>query len=219
MKIQSFDYSINILRALLWQHNTAARLESVLQQKQDWYDGSQEGFWSDWYRDVFDLRTANDFGLSVWAIILNLPLTATTSGEPGENDIFGFADEDFNFNNGNFEPIISFPLTTEQRRLILRLRYFQLVTRGTIPELNAFLQYLFGPLGGAFVQDGLAMNIRYVFNFELPRDLEAIFTAFDILPRPAGVRVDFVSIPEAVGFGFGRFHLNFNNGNFNHDDA
>ena len=204
MNIQTFDYSVNILRALLWQYNAAPRLEAVLQQKQDWYDGAQQGFWEDWYRDVFDLRTANDFGLSVWAIILNLPLAAVSSNEPGPQDIFGFASDDFNFSNGNFEPVVAFPLTTEQRRLVLQLRYFQLVTRGTVPELNFFLDYLFGPMGGAFVDDGLQMNGRYVF-------------LFDLLPRPAGVRVDFVSLPEAFGWGFGRFHLNFTNGNFNHD--
>lgn len=217
MKIQTFDYSVNLLRALLWQYNDAPRLESILQQKQNWFNGQQTGFWEDWYTDVFDLRTANDFGLSVWAIILNLPLTATSSEVDGENILWGFASDDENFTNGNFQPIISFPLTIEQRRLILRLRYFQLVTRGTVPEINAFLDELFGDQGGAFVYDGYQMNGRYMFLFELSRDLESILTAFDFLPRPAGVEIDFVSIPEASGWGFGSFHFNFGNGNFNHE--
>ena len=78
--IQLFDFSVDLLRAILWQYNDATRLQSLLQQKQDWYNEQQTEFWSSWYRDVFNLDTANDFGLAVWSIILEVPLTI---GVPG----------------------------------------------------------------------------------------------------------------------------------------
>lgn len=71
---QEFDFSINLLEALIWQYNNAPRLESLLRQKQTWYDVNNRDFWQDWLRDVFDLRTANTFGLRVWSIILGLSL-------------------------------------------------------------------------------------------------------------------------------------------------
>jgi len=215
-QIQLFDPSVDVLRALLWQYNEAARLEGLVRQKQDWYDANQTAFWVDWERDVFDLRTANDFGLAVWSIILNIPLAIESSGDDVDKPIWGFDQYRENFNNGNFAGIASSSLTTEQKRLVLRLRYFQLVNDGAVPEINRFFAYLFEPLGPAYVVDGYEMNARYVFGFPMTSDLELVLTEYDLLPRPAGVRVDFVIIGEADGWGFGRYHETFNNGNFYH---
>lgn len=154
-QIQAFDFSVDLLRALLWQYNDAARLEALLRQKQEWYDANQTAFWRDWTRDVFDLRTANDFGLAVWAIILNVPLAAASQGDDPNKPIWGFGQYRENFTNGNFASISSSQLSTEQKRLVLRLRYFQLVTRGTVPEVNSFLRYLFGDMGGPALAPGV----------------------------------------------------------------
>lgn len=215
-QIQTFDFSVDLLRALLWQYNDAARLESILRQKQAWYDANQTAFWEDWTRDVFDLRTANDFGLAVWAIILDIPLAVASQGDAANKPIWGFGQYHENFTNGNFASIASSQLSTEQKRLVLRLRYFQLVTRGAVPEVNAFLAYLFEPLGLVYVNDGYDMTARYVFNFPLSSALEVVLTEYDLLPRPAGVKIDYVVIGDADGWGFGRYHENFTNGNFSH---
>lgn len=193
MKIQQFNFSVNLLRALLWQYNEAARLESLVTLKQAWFDSENTGFWDDWCTDVFDLRTANVFGLSVWAIILNVPLTITNGGADGNYDVFGFniADSE-NFENGNFLPWVRLPLTVEQSRLILRLRYFQLVTRATVPEVNAFLKYLFGAEGNVYMIDNLDMTISYVFDFVPSEDVQQVLAKFDLLPRPAGVSVEYI---------------------------
>lgn len=216
MRVQALDFSVNVMRALLWQHNEALRLQSLVAAKQAWYDENQEQFWTDWVRDVFDLRTANDFGLTVWAIILNIPLAPPGDVDPADKPIWGFATDDVNFTNGNFTSAGAAVLTMEQRRLVLRLRYFQLVTRGTVPEVNAFMADLFADYGSVYVVDGLNMNARYVFGFPLPSAIEQVFTKYDLLPRPAGVRVDYVTIGDADGWGFGVYHENFTNGNFYH---
>ena len=72
--IQSFDFSVNLLQALLWEYNEASNLQSILTQKQAWYNTNQSNFWNNWIVNVFDMRTANEFGLTVWSIILDLPL-------------------------------------------------------------------------------------------------------------------------------------------------
>lgn len=215
-QIQALDFSVDLMRALLWQYNDAARLEALVRQKQDWYNANQEAFWNDWVADVFDLRTANDFGLAVWAIILDIPLVVASAVDPDDKPIWGFDQYRENFNNGNFASIASSALSTEQKRLVLRLRYYQLVTTGAVPEINAFFAYLFAPLGPAYVKDGYDMRARYVFEFPMPSALEVVLTEFDLLPRPAGVKVDYVIIGDADGWGFGRYHENFTNGNFYH---
>jgi len=213
--VQAFDFSVDLLQVLLWQYNDAARLQGLLERKQEWYNVEHEGFWGDWVRDVFDLRTANSFGLAVWSVILDIPTSIVATDDP-DKPIWGFGQYRENFNNGNFATISATNLTLEQKRLLLRLRYFQLVTRGTVPEVNQFLAYLFEPLGTVWVSDGLAMNARYVFEFPLPSDFELVLTEYDLLPRPAGVKVDFITIEEGESFGFGRYHQPFNQGNFYH---
>lgn len=215
MKIQAFDYSVNLLRALLWQYNEAERLEALVRAKQSWYDENQTQFFTNWYDDVFNLQTANDFGLAVWAIILGLPLAVSPDDNTGQ-DIFGFAADDENFNNGNFAANgTTIILTQEQKRLVLRLRYFQLTTRHSVTQANEILKAVFGD-GACYVSDSLLMKIRYVFTTAPDPQVQFILTNYDLLPRPAGVKADYVVIGDADGFGFGAFHENFNNGNFYH---
>ena len=115
---------------VIWQYNDAERLQELLRLKQQWYDKNQRDFWENWYRDVFDLRTANDFGLTVWSRILDVPITVETTESPGDYHAWGFSDEVgisdspiSNFNQGNFatpgDELAG--LTTEQKRIILRL--------------------------------------------------------------------------------------------------
>jgi len=212
--IQPFDFSVNLLSALLWQYNDALRLQGLLEQKQTWYNTNQTAFWGDWTTDVFDLHTSSSFGCSVWAVILDLPLFLTAGEDPPGFVYWGFALDDENFDNGNFSNAGGAGLTLEQKRTILQLRYFQLTTRGAVPEINAFLAYLFGDQGRAYVVDSLTMSLLYVFEFDLPFELQTILTQYDLLPRPAGVGVGYtIVVPEGV-WGFALDDENFDNGSF-----
>lgn len=220
-RIQAIDFSVNLLQAILWQYNDAARLQSILQQKQEWYDENQNAFWSDWVADVFDLRTVNDFGASVWSVILGIPLQVDQPPSPPDYPAFGFggpADEPFhkNFGNGNFATGngVANQLTLAQKRLVLRLRYFQLVSRGTVPEINDFMRKLFEDQGNVYVLDTLDMEFAiYIFTFAPSSQLYYILDNYDLLPRPAGVGVK-VTVATEFAFGFDEFHANFDNGNF-----
>jgi len=213
--IQSLEFSVDILRALLWQYNNAPRLESILTQKQAWYDDNQSAFWTDWTRDVFDLRTANAFGLKVWAIILGLPLTVSVGPTPTTAPAWAFGVLRQNFGRGNFGRggSGSISLTLEQQRLILRLRYFQLVGRCNVPEINKFMIAVFGNLGPVTVNDNLDMTMSYTFGFAIDSQLAFVLRNFDLLPRPSTVGIDYDVFAYPV-FGFGVYNLNFNNGNF-----
>lgn len=211
MNIQKFDYHVDLLKVILWQYNDAEKLQKILEQKQNWYNKNQSEFWSSWYKDVFNLDTANDFGLSVWAIILNMPLVADAGASEKDSPAFGFGEYNENFENGNFftTSTTSVRLTTQQKRLVLKLRYYQLISNGTVPEINRFLKSLFGD---AWVLDTYDMSYAiFVINTEISSELQFILENYDLLPRPAGVGTKIIYNREDL-FGFGEDYQNFNNG-------
>ena len=213
--IQQFDYSVDLLKSILWQYNTALNLQSILEQKQSWYDVNQRDFWENWFHDVFDLNTANQFGLTVWSIILNIPIIVVLESTSPSKPTWGFGDFNKNYENGNFSRSSggAISLTVEQARIVLKLRYYQITSRGTVTEINKFLKSVFAELGRVYVRDNLDMTITYVFNFQPSSQLQFVLEKYDILPRPAGVGVD--TLIELIEFfGFANTDENFNNGNF-----
>lgn len=238
MRIQDFDTSADLTLAILWQYSQATNLLSLINQKQDWYNTNQEDFWDNWYINVFNLQTANFFGLSVWAYILNLPLFIPLHPENPDKPNFGFNEvitfptyinTYLNFTVSNFSTrggeII---LTLEEQRFILRLRYYQLANRGAIPEINAFLNYLCststGIGGNITVLDNFDMTITYVFYFQPSFGLKQVLQQYDLLPRPAGVGIKYIVITDTI-FGFNQrlsnspienlnIYQNFENGDF-----
>lgn len=212
--IQIFDFSVDLLKVILWEYNKALNAQGLLVAMQNWFTENQTNFWQNWVRDVFDLRTANEFGLSVWSIILQIPLFVNTPPDP-DKPTFGFDLPSYgNFDNSNFTDSegSSYDLPIETKRLALRLRYFQLVTCGAVPEVNRFLAYLFADYGQVYLADYGNMTQAYVFNFPVPADWAYLFNNFDILPRPAGVGSTWIDSTLQY-FGFeGSNHVNFDNG-------
>ena len=232
MRIEEFNYSVNLLQAILWQYDEATNLLSLINKKQDWYNINQTQFWTDWYNNVFNILTANQFGLSVWSYILNVPLYVDNPPEDPLKPIWGFNDNSaypilentyFNFGNGNFSTkgqIIN--LSLEEQRFLLRLRYFQLCTNGivsnkttdpVVTSINSFLNYLCDTSeidydGTIYALDGLDMTITYVITEpDFPQQLLEVIQILDLFPRPTGVEI---KIHVNYGFQFG-----FNAGTFN----
>jgi Protein of unknown function (DUF2612) len=210
--IQQFDFSVDLLKAILWQYNEATNLQGLLNAKAAWYEANQSAFWESWLADVFDLRTANDFGLSVWSVILGLPLYTNPPQDLGP--VFGFdAQTGFNFDNGIFGDDNTYQLPTATKRIALQLRYFQLTGSGTVPEINRMLAYVFEDRGRAYLIDYHAMSQAYIFDFPVTADLAYLFNNYDILPRPAGVSSQWVDATLTY-FGFADGDFNFDNGIF-----
>ena len=214
MKVRAFDYSVNLLQALLWQYNDARTLQSLITQKQDWYEANLAGALRYWFDACFNLDTATEDGLIVWSLILGLPLYTVSEPSPPSYPAFGFSPYGGNFYDFNFatETPSVIGLTTEQKRVILKIRYYQLTTRATVPEINRMLAAVFGQ-GSAYVLDGLDMTMTYVFVDPLPVDFLQALQSLDVLPRPAGVLLDFA--PGGVpSFGFADYGQNFENNFF-----
>lgn len=200
MKIEEFNYNIDIFQVLIWQYENSTNIQQLIINKNIWTALYGTLFWESWYVDVFNLATANLFGLTVWSIILNMPLFVPVGEAPVDPPIWGFnelpfptVNENLNFGHGNLAGALVVPtLTEEEQRIALQLRYYQLVSRGAVTEVNQFLNYLLGGLGGAWMIDNFDMTITYVFNFPINPVLLNVIAGYNLLPKPAGVNVNYV---------------------------
>lgn len=233
MRIENFDFTVNLPQVLQWERNDAVSSISLVNQKQAWYQENHTQFWLDWMNNVFNLLTADAFGLAVWSIILDVPYFVMDLDPDFDKPLWGFNQEPpintyLNFENGNFSSN-NFPetvLTLEEQRIVLRLAYFKYTTDGAIPGINVFLDLIFNdPMGilqgGAWCLDGFTMFIVYVFNCPISTALLTVLQQYDILPRPAGVKIKY-RLLNNVTFGFNEQppinnFVNFENGGFASD--
>lgn len=190
MKIFNPDYSLNLLQALIWQYDNAPRLQRLLQQKQDWYNKNSTEFWSDWLKNVFNINTANDFGLTVWGKLLRVERTYNVDGQP-------------------------YSLDSEQYRLLLKGRLLYLSMNGSVPEINNYLHLIFGDRGRSYIIDNQDMTIRYVLEFQPTPSEQVVLLNTNVLPRPAGVgyKINVIQPKKTLGFR-GQNLETFNNGTF-----
>lgn len=217
------DASANLTDVLLWSDNKAEKLTKYIELKQQWYKDNVISFSEDWRVNVFNIDTANEFGVSVWARILGIELSLNL-GTSETKPVIGFKVEGDtqpfeNFNNGNFTSRTGFHvgLTLELARLVVKLRYLKLIARPTVPYINRMLNIAFGK-GNVYVLDDLRMEfVTYVFNREPGQLLRLLVEYFDLLPRPSCVGIRLIVDREGV-FGFGEFNDNFEYSNFITED-
>lgn len=174
--ILNYDPSVDLTNHIFWQYNNAPNLNSLINSKQNWFNINQTEFWENWINNVLNIQTANDYGLSIWGALLQIPRVYNVSGE----DI---------------------ALTTNQYRTVILARLRLLKTRATVPEINKLLKFLFGKYGKAYVTDNYNMTITYHFNFKLSDLQLAVLQNVTLLPRPAGVEVLIALLDKDV-FGF-----------------
>lgn len=208
MKVQQFDFSLDLMKVIPWKNDSTENLMALMNFKQSWYAKQHQQFWEDWERDVFNLWTANDFGLNVWSIILDLPLYTNNDASPPSYKAFGFGAFGRNFGNGNFatDPNLANKLSIEEKRLLLLLRWRCITSDGSMYDINKALKDL--PMLKAYCLDGQDMTITYIFT-EAPSPLMmTIIKQYDILPRPSGVKAKLLVQPRKA-FGFANYGLNF----------
>lgn len=174
--IFEYDPSIDLKKHIFWQYNNAPAFNTLVNSKQNWFNENQVSYWNDWVKNVLDINSANDYGLAIWGILLGVPRT-------------------FNVNGVNTS------LTTNQYKSVLLARLKLLHMRCTVPEINKLLKFLFGKYGKAYVIDNQNMTLTYRFNFNLSDLQLAVLQNVTLLPRPAGVKIQVVTLGNKV-FGF-----------------
>ena len=98
-----YNCEINLLSALDWQRSGADIAKKFIENEQDWLKINHCDFWNDWQKDVFSLKTANDFGLAIWSIILEESVYGIRVAIPSEEFDFGFNDDAENFFDVTFD--------------------------------------------------------------------------------------------------------------------
>lgn len=146
-------YNSDMTQTLKWLQNNAPNITELIEGFQNWRDVNNTQFWSNWQSSVFNLQTANSFGLVVWCIILgvsNEVVSFNTSRYP-----FAFGAKRQNFQapsdstltnpnkiGGNFFGSNGKVSGIEEIRFILKLRYAALVSNGRFVFINRMLNYI-----------------------------------------------------------------------------
>lgn len=152
---------------------------------------------------VWNVDTAQGFGLDIWGRIVNVSRELTIPTMP---DYFGFSDGFFPFNE---QPFFGAPAATQTftlqddayRKLIL-VKALANISAVNAPSMNQLLQNLFVGRGRCYVNDLGGMALRYTFEFPLEPFELAIITQSGAMPRPAGVMAFVIQLDPAATFGF-----------------
>lgn len=177
MKVCNLENSVNLLECLLWQYDNAPKLQALIQSMQDDLNTNTRDFWNDFYTNVFNLETANSFGLTVWGILLGVERPKYTSG--GQEYVY----------------------TDEMYRKYLKARSILYSNNGSIYDINRYFSFLF-PDKPILVVNNLDMTIRVVFYYTPSNEELVLINNPDFLPRPSGVKLEVATIPPDKIFGF-----------------
>ena len=103
----------------------------------------------------------------------------------------------FDDGNGNV-----YTLTDDEFREIIKIKLF--FWDGTLVSLNDFFRNIFKDRGSFFAVDSQDMTmVKFIIGFALTANEAAMFTKFDIFPRPAGIGSKVQVIPsDQKYFGF-----------------
>lgn len=213
MRKENIDFHVDLTQSILWQYNNAENLNAIISKLCDLNDLANKKFWEDWHSNVFNINTANDFGLEVWSRILNVKAGVSFEAQP-EKLAFGLGKNRKNFNaptnfgsrDGGY---VGF--TTEQKRLLVKSRLFQLTQSPTLTNINRFLkENLWKDDAKVFVTDPFDMTFAlYTFNYQPDANIMFLIKNTDFLPRPSTVDIDF-RIVGKTSFGVSKNRANFN---------
>lgn len=198
MKIFNTDFLIDLQKCILWQYDNAPSLKSLINQKQTWYKNNVTDFIEAFKTNVFNINTANDFGLNIWGKILNFSRYIT------------------------YATGVVHYCTTEEYRFLLKAQVLKFKMRCTVPEINKFCKILFEDTANqCYVLDNKNMTITYMLQKDFSDKqwliswlLDPAQKYTDFLPRPAGVEA-LISTGYTGYFGFeGSGIEGFDNGIF-----
>lgn len=160
------------------------------------------------YLTVWNIDTAEGFGLDIWGIILGVSRVVQI---PGTTNDFGFDNSDVppdweNFGNVNDStaggPFFSgqvignsYKLNDDPYRTLLLTKAMANISATTGPALNALITNLFPGRGVCYTQDDGGMQMTYVFKFQLSTIENAILANSGVLSHPAGVGVSITVSP------------------------
>ncbi|MDA8485838.1 DUF2612 domain-containing protein [Pseudomonas resinovorans] len=144
---------------------------------------------------IFDISTAEGWGLDNWGRILGLDRTVLITSTAA----FGFSGSGLQpfdqqpFDSGGLASAVTLP--DEDYRKLLMLKAASNISGSTIPIINKILSVIFKGRGDVFVLETGVMRIQYTFKF-IMTPFERLIMRFDwMVPRPGCVTFTWVEEP------------------------
>jgi hypothetical protein len=220
MSLLKYKCELDLKESIDWQRSNASLFKSLIAHKDHWYQENHCDGWNSYFDDVFNLETANEFGLSVWSIILDESAFGVIQASPPDYPAWGFGEFRKNFGNGNFgtNSDSGYNFTVEQIRIMLRLKAFILHMNGSVHGenvigINESLVRIFGENKVSCI-DNRDMSFTYILYDNSLSGLAIELYNRDLLPRPVGIDINVVINGGIKQWGFGSNRANFGNGNF-----
>lgn len=151
---------------------------------------------SDWFNVVYNIKTAQGFGLDIWGKILNQGRNFTYTNESTGVQTDYYLEGELTVDGTYF----SAEQVEELYRKVLFMKAMSLITNATEKSLNELLQFYFEGRRVYVIQYD-TMKLRYVFEVPVSKLEKSIFTS-DLLPKPTGVGATFRYLPKNSYLGF-----------------
>lgn len=195
----------NVSETLLSQYANSPTIVSLIESFNDAIDPSID--LDNFYNYVWNVDTAQGFGLDIWGKIVNVSRKLELTNEEA---YLGFNEALYDpavysdprpFDSGIFYTGVQsgtyvYTLSDTTYRRLIMVKAMANITDCTAPNLNRLLSYLFEGRGRCYVQDLGDMQMRYVFEFPLSIIEYSIMVNTNVVPRPAGV-VTFIQRPPS----------------------
>lgn len=187
-------------RTVMKQYSNSATLLALLDDFNQWVDLTQ--FSAEFLANVWDISTAQGFGLDIWGRILGQSRYLQIAQTPGDN--FGFNINSTPgtqwqpwsqapFYGGAAGGTVNFPLQDQYYRQLLLVKAAANIATCDCPSINALMRAMFGNRGRCFVGYDIAnpMHIGYHFEF-FPTPVEKSIIESGLFPQPAGTTAQYI---------------------------
>jgi hypothetical protein len=175
--IGNINFTIDNKNVYLWQYDNAVNLKGILDNNDNFVTVNVSNFWSDFFTNVFNIKTANTFGLEIWGEILGVARPSYVSN--GETIVFN----------------------DDMYRKLLLGRMLKFNSNGSVKDINDYLQFIFNDKL-VFAVDNYNMSMKVLLYYNASDEDLAIINSAGFLPLPVGVKVTYSVVPPEETFGF-----------------
>jgi hypothetical protein len=190
--IVPFDYWATIIS----QYANSPILTALIGNFQQYVDQTMN--FDAFFDDIWNVTTAQGFGLDVWGRIVGLSgRVLQVQSAVTYFDFEEAAPSGTSFNGQSFYSggtiTTNFALSDSAFRTLIFAKALSNISNGSIPAINQLLLSLFPGRGNCYVADGENMTLTYTFAFHLSSTELAILGQTGVLPKPVGVSATIVS--------------------------
>lgn len=192
-----------VARTIISQYANSPTLVQLANNMDDYINPDTD--FDAFYSFVWNVETAQGFGLDIWGRIVGIGRMLTI---PGDVTYLGY-EEAISWQPFNQAPFFTGAQATQTYRLaddayrkLILVKALANISDCTSPSLNRLLSNLFAGRGRCYVSDTGKMEFRYVFEFSLEPYEIAILTQSGAIPKPAAVLANVLQVDLPTTFGF-----------------